>query len=372
MLRFATDSGLVFEEVTVSGVKHKCRNLTPFQRRGRKPENAPPERGTNSLQTTAMRRILCSLERMDELSMSTLPHRIVQEIWQAINRAELQSLHVWKLFIRTDLADAGFTYSWRTGCEQCSLLPRAIDAVVSPLATWLTTLTLQDHVVSPMDMTYIARLTNLRALNIESASLGPRNQVGFLSDGIVRTWAVEAKANAAFQRLEMIFLLGQTRITQWALQCLNDFPALHTFCVSGCGILSMFNDDIARKQWGWHKRPRAEFIKLAKKMSHNNARGLVSWSTLVDVYMSHACSSRVPQIAESPNLNLYVGKTAVNHPNVTSLICFERDWAFAKDKASSAHSSEPELTTRNEITKRRKLRDGKDVALSDMLFDLES
>nr|POF15243.1 hypothetical protein CFP56_42132 [Quercus suber] len=388
MLRFAEDSGLVFKETTVSGVKHKCRNYTPNQCRGRKPGHTPPKKGTNSLQKTALRVILCNLGRMDDQSMSTLPHRIVHQIWHAANRAELQSLQAWKLFVHTDIADANFMHSWRTGCERCSVLPRAVDAALGLQPVWLTSLTLQDHIVTAMDMTYISRLTNLQALNIDGTSLGARNHSSSLNDSILRTWAAEAKTGIAFQKLEMIFINGQTEVTQWAFQYLNDFPSLYIFCPAACGIPLMLDDGATKRRYGWYKQQNDGFVKFGKTMpslgrsiagypssgnirSHIGASDRFVWSSVVDAYITHTRGLRTQQIVEQPVLNVYVGQSGEHEVSFTSVTCFERDWTFTAGQVLPVHAFKRKGVLGGEITRKRKLRDGKAMALNDMLLDLE-
>lgn len=257
---------------------------------------------------------------------------------------------------------------WRTGCGRCSVLPRTIDAATTSPALCLTTLALQDHNITSMDLTYVSKLHNLRTLKIEGTASSPS---AVLTDGIFRTWADEARAQTAFAHLEHVFLHAQSVISEWVLEHLNAFPCLQTFCLHECAPWTRLKDNAAGRRCGWVQPTESAFSRFAKMTNAYSIEGkrgeqmtVPKWSEVVDAYLAHKHSSLGP-----PRLNVYVGTDAHHALAFNRLACFERDWTF-QVQASSSTTSGAKPATGNGVSKRRKLKDGKATALNNTFLGL--
>ena len=82
------DSGLVFSETTFK-VTRKMREEHERETRciGRRPKYVPPGNGPATLVELSMLKILCSLDMLDNDSLSTVPPTLLEKIWKAIIRS---------------------------------------------------------------------------------------------------------------------------------------------------------------------------------------------------------------------------------------------------------------------------------------------
>lgn len=82
---FDADSGLVFSEAIVKKPAHP--NDTSLRCIGRPPVRSSIGNGSDSLVSVTLRKLLCSLDKLDANSLSTVPEGLLKKIWGAIQRS---------------------------------------------------------------------------------------------------------------------------------------------------------------------------------------------------------------------------------------------------------------------------------------------
>jgi hypothetical protein len=85
---FDSDSGLVFSEKVVKKSKKRANGHDISARcLGQPPKLRSTGDGSDSLYLVALRKLLCNLNNIDTLSLSTVPGAILEKIWIAIQRS---------------------------------------------------------------------------------------------------------------------------------------------------------------------------------------------------------------------------------------------------------------------------------------------
>lgn len=84
---FDPGSGLVFTETIVEGPFHRPSRDQLMRCVGTPPIYSPPEKGTETLVSIAMRSILNNLDNIDSESLSTIPSMLLEQIWKAVQRS---------------------------------------------------------------------------------------------------------------------------------------------------------------------------------------------------------------------------------------------------------------------------------------------
>lgn len=95
---FDKTSGLVFREETARQPRHTATGAATHCL-GRRPEYVSPAFGSERLVDIAMRKVLCSLDKIDSISLETIPVLVLEKIWRSICRSSVTSLPLtWQRF----------------------------------------------------------------------------------------------------------------------------------------------------------------------------------------------------------------------------------------------------------------------------------
>lgn len=257
---FDRDSGQMFDEVVKSVPKKDEDDLVyveePRHVRNR-PQATSSAQGTRSLYKMAMLKVLRSLDLLYVDLLKAFPTPILEKIWKAIRRNNLDGFKMWKLF-------APFLVSTDSGQSLVKKLvkrPRisfghAIDQGLSLNCSWLTELTLDSVPLTMAEYVHVSKMENLVSLAVV-ASL--RNDVGF-SDRVLRAWAADAKVGH-FGRLQYICMSGHRYVTEQVLAPLSNFQMLALVCAHNCRF-GMSRDDVVGTPSSqlvheeWHDPPK--------------------------------------------------------------------------------------------------------------------
>lgn len=192
------ESGLVYEE----SVQRRCdclRNSVQAKRSTPRPQSR--RKGAASLSVVSWTRLLQNLNSLEVNSLLGLPPTLLEQIWQRIEKEQLDSLRAWKLFAHCHPTGVLGRYDWHVHCEgRCNSLPQILQLAEGE--SWLTHLTLGAYNLESTDLSQLSGLRNVRMIDIRG---GSRYQPYGLTDRIFRSWA-DAADHGAFGKLEMLFL----------------------------------------------------------------------------------------------------------------------------------------------------------------------
>lgn len=256
IMPYNLSDGLVYHESVVAEHNAPCACLLSIDRRKPQPKYEPyREEGARSLSRIAMRRLLYSLDLLEPETLGVLPLSVLERIWGAARHSNCNSTRVWQLFAQTQMGTRTFVRTWRTkyqpDCHQHGL-PYMIDSAAMS-SCWVTNLTVTDCNVPAQDLVYVAKLHNLRTIDLYNNR--PRQDVAF-SDRIIKSWAHAATEDGALDRLEMAFINGYQDITIGSLYHLASFPRLDTFCAQECGMTGTWTELEATTVPGWNANSR--------------------------------------------------------------------------------------------------------------------
>lgn len=83
---FDPDSGLVFSERIVKKPSATARESS-MRCIGMPPPRRSTGRGSGPLASHALRKVLCSLKQLDSGSLGYMPDRLLEMIWEAVQRS---------------------------------------------------------------------------------------------------------------------------------------------------------------------------------------------------------------------------------------------------------------------------------------------
>ncbi|OMP85924.1 hypothetical protein BK809_0002136 [Diplodia seriata] len=209
----------------------------------------PDSVGAACLEQVAIRSVLLQLHNLDHETISCVPWTIGRKIWAQIRRYRLDSLRIWRIFVRAYPDERHAFQETRKIPLLNSTAHYAFDEIVrqvtAPNFEWVTHLTLQDPRLSKHDWAKITKIRNLGALTI----LGPCSDS--LDDRVVRGWSEAAKDGHVFSKLRLVFFICQPYITTRSLGFLRTLPALTLCNLTGCDV-----DPDQAEDLGW----RASFL----------------------------------------------------------------------------------------------------------------
>ena len=156
-------------------------------------------------------------------------------------------MHIWKNFVNGGYGDKSFVHSASERQFSKPLVEYFLD-IRSPSFAWMSDLTLFDTDCSSLDLKQLVVLVNLQNLQILYSRRKSKGSQAF-DDGVLGFLASHAASEGTFSRLEMLFVQDARKITSNALKCLNQFPALDTFCVCGTGIKAKHMTFSVKRGW---------------------------------------------------------------------------------------------------------------------------
>lgn len=121
---------------------------------------------------------------------------------------------------------------------------------------WGTLLSISTHHLNLSELTDIAKLANLTALELSSPPWRSIELVppSGLTDRVLRMWSELAASGDAFKHLRLLVLRSQTEVTERLFTYLNCFPSLVAVMIVGCPSLERISSlDVARVH-GWKSR----------------------------------------------------------------------------------------------------------------------
>lgn len=240
-------SGLAFAETVISAPRKRYGKDLASKCMGRKPEHLALPKGAHSLESIALRNLLCNLSSLDELSLTTVPVAMVEQIWTAVCRSQLDSVNVWRIFAASPIGTKSFIKA--TGSSLKGSRMESLTTVArSPSLIWLTNLVISVDGLDPTSLTQIANINTLRRLHIVQMT-SPRRARPVFDDRIFRSWADSAKASGSLSKLSMLFVYQCSDFTNHSLEVLRSFPALEELCTYGCGMVAP--DKGRMRKHGW-------------------------------------------------------------------------------------------------------------------------
>ncbi|EKG12100.1 CBS domain-containing protein [Macrophomina phaseolina MS6] len=314
--------------------------------------------GVASLEQIAIRSVLLQLDMLDHQTLACLPWTIGRKIWAQVRHFRLDSLRIWRLFVRAYPEERNAFRETRKVPLLNSNVHYTFDEIIkqitAPSFEWITHLMLQDPDLSKSDWGNLQKIKNLGVLGI----FGPTSTKSNLDDRVVRGWSEAAEENNAFSRMRVILFIGQSWITERSLYYLRVLPALTLCNMTGCDV------DLAQvEREGWKHcsgDERSHELDIEWTFSANPHDAMRAYYQRA---ASPAVHSENAQAKEEPVLSLY--KRSTEFP--LDLRCTTR-W-FLRDVPSTVGDKQrKELQKSIEPPKkRRKLRATKGQSLENVL-----
>ncbi|KAI9834251.1 MAG: hypothetical protein M1819_003089 [Sarea resinae] len=239
--RYDEHSGQVFSEVTSSVPRARDRNWE-FQTRGAAPRLGVPrgrkDSGADKLESMAMRCLLRNLANLTPEVLKFVPWSMGERILAAIRRAELISLHTWKLFTLAYPVQEAISFYDRTQSVPIPLLAldNYVTAATSKSFGWITFLAISDVSFPRPELVNLSKLTNLGVVEICSSPPPPRSPESAgcnVDDAVIRAWGRSASESGALPKLQTVILRNQRGMTFKSLRYLRQIPSLKYLVVTG-------------------------------------------------------------------------------------------------------------------------------------------
>lgn len=208
-------------------------------------------------------------------------------------------------------------------------VPQTIEFANHPTCAWTTTLDIMTDNVSPVDLTAISQLTNLRRFSMATANETPADKG--LNDRVLRSWNGLAREEGAFSNLKTIFLYFQDGVSKWALEHLDAFPALDEFCAYRCKLRRHH----AKGAVGWRDSPDDSFVGFLRSSKaytyakYGQGSSSLSWKDMTASYLNKGTADSSEQIDRRPVLNVplhdaHSGPTGYRILDVDRIVCLKR------------------------------------------------
>lgn len=299
------------------------------------PKDIPSKR-TRSLWDMARRWLLQNIDDLGPESLAGTPLPILERIWP-VNERRFLPLRLWKTMAQSQSALVfAHPHVLEYECRSCRRLPDILRIAECPTYAWLCDLTLDSDYVKQDDLFRVSNLLNIRRLLVR----GSRHCR--VTDRVLRSWADSASEHGAFSKLGLLMVdnessSGAEGVTTASLERLQCFKALQQFCVSDRRRSPMDRTKVGR-QYGAFRR-----IETGE------------------------CSDWMYATDDMPSLQVTVGcryaiRTCLDE--YTDTACFRR---APPEASAQKRSNGVEPSAHHTTTKRRKPRNGRSVALSDLL-----
>ncbi|KAI9777714.1 MAG: hypothetical protein M1839_008633 [Geoglossum umbratile] len=316
-LKYDEDSGNLYTETYAKPTSASALHWT-WKARGKSGSAAGRQdgaKGAPSLESLAMK---CVLENLSGITMDVLrwvPWRIGERIWKEIVRAQLDSFHIWRVFVTVyhEEEEMTFTYHRQSIIRPCIPLAGYITPIVSEPCYWITHLTISNVIFSRTELVNLSKLVNIGALDILASPRYPQTSLDTMEDGIVRAWSRATREEGAFSKLRVLMLRYHTEITPRSLEYINSFPSLMLYNVTGCSITAKSEDKAHKLGWTCETgKDLLEALQRDKEMAR-------SWDLPIHAYFRRAGAlealdqskaKTVECIDKLPVLNFRIGPNA--------------------------------------------------------------
>ncbi|KAF2211919.1 hypothetical protein CERZMDRAFT_97839 [Cercospora zeae-maydis SCOH1-5] len=345
---FDQENGLVYAESVMKADDHmRCSRAKYKMHLLELP--GLPTRGAGSLLVMAKRTFFQNMDKLDISSLQDLPQPVIQQLWRWTNESGAVSLHAWQVFASTGLLNREDDFPFKLACMMPACLARF---ATSPNMAWLVDLAIGDVSMNTEDMISLSKIPNLRTLHLRRTMRNFPQQT-YMSDRILRAWALVAKNSGALSKLQLLFIDGQRDVTTRTLQYLGHFPALQMFTAFDCGICC---EDIAGKEQdvaGWRLDNLNPLQRLiVEKPTRFSGKSPPQWPTLVRMFIADFLGVYT---SSQPVLRLLCSKSTINRAG--QRVC-EDDFndtifSFQRDPNYRAVARE---ATAQPVAKRRRLR----------------
>ncbi|KAF9638195.1 CBS domain-containing protein [Lasiodiplodia theobromae] len=313
--------------------------------------------GAACLEQVAIRSVLLQLNNLDYETIACVPWTVGRKIWAQIRRYRLDSLRVWRLFVRA-YPDERHAFQETRKIPLLNLnahyaFNEIVRQITAPNFEWVTHLTLQDPELSKHDWAKMTKIRNLGALAI----LGPSSDS--MDDRVIRGWSEAAKDGHVFSKLRVLLLVCLPYISTRTLGYLRTFPALTLCNLSACNI----------------RLEKAEELGWKPAVRNSTAHELnIEWTFSSNVhdamraYYRRAASPTLSLPAkietdEKPVLSLFKRSTTSAMPEEGRSLWF---WRANPTELGSEETKKPP-TPAEPPRKRRKLRPTKEKTLGDVM-----
>ncbi|KAI9676910.1 MAG: hypothetical protein M1817_006749 [Caeruleum heppii] len=234
-MNYDPESGQVYEARFTRAIPASAR-LWPYRCRGALPVSYVNTRGADLLRSMAVRCVLYNLSGLTVEALQHVPFSVASVLWTHIITAQLDSLHIWKVF-NTVYAGSPFNDSHHHRIT-LSETPLPLDHYTAPIISrdflWITYLDITMDTFSRRDLMPLTKLCNLGTLSVTSTFKENPNPTG---DGLVRAWSrAAAGPERALPRLRFLMMRDFEDLTPRAFSYLSSFPSLAFLDATGSAI----------------------------------------------------------------------------------------------------------------------------------------
>ncbi|KAH0556023.1 hypothetical protein GP486_006037 [Trichoglossum hirsutum] len=271
--------------------------------------------GAPSLESSAMRSVLENLSSITVDVLQWVPWRIGERIWKEVVRAQLDSFHIWRVFVTVyhEEEEMSLMYHRQSIIKPSIPLDGYVKPIVSESFHWITHLSISNVIFSRSELVNLSKLVNIGALDILASPRFPQISRDTMEDGIVRAWSRAAAEEGAFPKLRVLMLRYHTEVTPRSLEYINSFPSLMLYNVTGCSITA--RSEAKARKLGWTCEAGRDLVEAL----HRDKEMARSWDLPI-----HACFRRagvlqsldtskvesVKRIDKLPVLNFRIGPNA--------------------------------------------------------------
>lgn len=296
-----------------------------------------------------------------------------------------ESFQIWKNFVLSGHGDPTFMRYILHGRLYQSLVEYYRD-FSSPTFAWMTDLILYGVNCSISDLKAVSQLANIQTLQIWNNIRGVENMI---HDNVLEAWSHKAANDGAFSRLMLLYIDEAPDVTIQALAYLRQLPLLDTVIMSGA---SMKKSNSKAMGYGWRQHGKdyviggrfATFVQ--KQISKYTLTGCWPPAVHLDDVIRQYCQMRRNDQQDAGDkfsvLTASLGyiqysnrKTTTVHGPLAGKAIFERDLPLANTQDAENEPVYPRgktsrLSHAPSAPKKRKIKEGKSIALETLLGDL--
>ncbi|KAJ5084477.1 hypothetical protein NUU61_009056 [Penicillium alfredii] len=202
------------------------------------------ELGAPSLKHSAMKGLLQDQSALQPGLFEHVPWYLAQYLWDALGRCKKQTLYMWKIMATmypTQFRLLSPYYCLSTG-RPIEPLKHYVDLINSPENRWRAVLTIGTQCCDATDLTALANIRNLVALEIGkndwrhslTNSEGVAREGASLTAGTVRGWLEMVHSAGTLQHLRVLRIYHQRSLKTAALRELRALPELQLVVAYDC------------------------------------------------------------------------------------------------------------------------------------------
>jgi len=326
---FDSESGLVYTEK----VQRRCNCLRQSLEPSEKLvfSRDVSLRGARTLWDMARCRLDENSNKLTPESLEAVPLALLECIWP-ICHLDIITLQLWKIMAQGQPALVnGESHFWLYHCKSCRRLPDIIQMSNCPSYHWLTDLRLVGGYFSADDLFRIPDLRSIRSLVVQ----GSRDRD--VTDRVFRAWAHAAIEQGAFTKLVSIAMHSAFSGSAAVLEQLQHFHRLKFFCA----------------------------YDLHRRLKRSTILGGASYPSFRRIEPAECGCAEASRPIDTPTLQVTVGPEHLKRiPHDWYTVCFQRDSCGPTPASQKSSICNPLFGM---PAKRRKLKDGKSLAVSDLL-----